>query len=302
MEKPSELFRYIMKVAIYGRALSRENTLKVIPLIHSLLEEGFHPVFHESFLDSLMAQEAFFLQFKSNTFTKLDSSYNFVFSLGGDGTLLDTLNYVAKLEIPVLGFNFGRLGFLTGSNKDDFKSTFLQLKAKSYHLEKRTLLNIDVSPELSISKLALNELTIIRKDTSSMINVEAYINGKFLNNYWADGLIVATATGSTGYSLSCGGPIVFPDASNFVITPIAPHNLNVRPLVVSDESEIELRLKNSSEHAILTVDSNMQTIDPVHKIAIKKAEFRFQLVRLEGDYFTDTIRNKLNWGMDKRNY
>jgi NAD+ kinase len=227
---------------------------------------------------------------------------DFVISVGGDGTLLDAVSLVGELEIPILGFNTGRLGFLATVSKENIAEAIQNLSNGNYQLESRSLISLHCARRLFNGiNFGLNEFTIHKRDTSSMITVHTYIDGKYLNSYWADGLIVSTPTGSTGYSLSCGGPLITPGAKNFVITPVSPHNLNVRPIIVSDESEISFEIEGRSDKFLISLDSRSTTISSDMKLIVKKASFSAKLVKLPHYHFFDTLRQKLNWGLDMRN-
>ena len=225
-----------------------------------------------------------------------------LFSLGGDGTLLDTITYIGNSNIPIIGINLGRLGFLAAIPEEEIDAAILSLVRGSYTLERRTLLHLDSSvPLFDGSPFALNEFTLHRKDSSSMIKIHTYLNGEFLNTYWADGLIVATPTGSTGYSLSCGGPVVFPQTSSFVITPVAPHNLNTRSIVVPDDNVISFEVEGRAEQYLCTLDARTEAITSAVQLAVKRESFTISLVRPDEHNFLNTIRQKLYWGIDRRN-
>ncbi|MEM8938314.1 MAG: NAD kinase [Bacteroidota bacterium] len=225
-----------------------------------------------------------------------------VLSLGGDGTFLESVLLVGEKEIPILGINIGRLGFLASIAKEYIKESLYLLFKKRFDIEKRSLVSIETSLNIFDGKcFALNEFAILRKDLSSMIQIKSYINNHYLNTYWADGVMVSTPTGSTGYSLSCGGPLMMPDAKDFVITPVSPHNLNVRPLIVSDDSELKFEIETRERSYLLSLDSRSETVYNDLSIIVKKAPFYGKLIRIEGINFPDTIRNKLGWGFDKRN-
>ncbi|SEJ03910.1 NAD+ kinase [Cyclobacterium xiamenense] len=227
---------------------------------------------------------------------------DFVISIGGDGTLLDTIARIGALEIPVLGINTGRMGFLATIAKEEIALAAEDLLAGRYSLEDRSLVCLESSiPLFDGLNFGLNEFTIHKRDTSSMITVHTYIDGDYLNSYWSDGLIVSTPTGSTGYSLSCGGPLISPAAKNFVITPVSPHNLNVRPIVVSDDSEITFKIEGRSEKFLVSLDSRSTPIDASVALKIKKEKFVAKLVKFPNYSFFDTLRQKLNWGFDMRN-
>lgn len=231
------------------------------------------------------------------------SDVDFIFSLGGDGTLLDTVSFVRDYNVPVLGINIGRLGFLANIGKEEVNTALDALTSGTYIIDKRTMIALESSPDLfGEVNYALNEFTIVKKDTATMLTINAYLNGEFLNTYWADGLIVSTATGSTAYSLSCGGPIMAPSSSDFILTPIAPHNLNVRPMVVPDSSVLSFEIAGRNTNYLCTLDSRNETIDTTHQLAVKKCEHQFNLVRLPDHNFLQTLSKKLNWGTDVRKY
>jgi NAD+ kinase len=223
-------------------------------------------------------------------------------SLGGDGTMLDTVTMVRDSGIPVLGINYGRLGFLANIGKEEIQGVIETIAERKYVLDKRTLIHLEANiPLFGKSPYALNEFTIHKKDSSPMIKIHTYLNGEFLNTYWSDGIIVATPTGSTGYSLSCGGPVVFPDSSSFVITPVSPHNLNIRPIIVPDNNIISFELEGRTDGFICTLDSRKEIIGKEVQLAVKKENFDINLIRLNENNFLQTLRSKLSWGLDKRN-
>ncbi len=237
-----------------------------------------------------------------NDANDLDSSIEFLVSLGGDGTLLDTVTLVRDKNIPVLGINFGRLGFLASIGKEDLATAVQALVKRSFVIDKRSLVHLDASEELfGDVPYALNEFAIHKTDVSPMIKIHTYLNGEFLNTYWADGLIVSTPTGSTGYSLSCNGPIVFPESGSFVITPVAPHNLNVRSIVVPDDNIISFEVEGRVDDFICALDSRRQLVNKTVQLAIKREAFTMSLVRLNENNFLQTLRSKLMWGLDTRN-
>jgi NAD+ kinase len=293
-----------MKVAIYGR---RFNT-RVVPflqhLFDSLLQKGIDVVVYDKFHDFIQDQVS--LPKVPDTFSAgddLSGKVDIMFSLGGDGTLLDTVTLIRDSNIPVLGINFGRLGFLASINKDAIDGALQSLVQKQYTLDKRSLLSIESAfNPFGADNFALNDITFHKRDTSAMIIIHAYLNNEFLNSYWADGLIVATPTGSTAYSLSCGGPIVMPSSGNIVVTPIAPHNLNVRPIVLSDSNELSFEIEGRSSKYRLSCDSRTEVVDTSVKTVVKKAPFEINLIRLDQENYLETLRNKLLWGIDTRNY
>jgi len=293
-----------MKVAIYGR---RFNT-RVVPflqhLFDSLIKKGIDVVVYDKFHEFIQDQVS--LPKVPDTFSAgddLSGKVDIMFSLGGDGTLLDTVTLIRDSNIPVLGINFGRLGFLASINKDAIDEAIERLLHKQYTLDKRSLLCIESAfNPFGADNFALNDITFHKRDTSAMIIIHAYLNNEFLNSYWADGLIVATPTGSTAYSLSCGGPIVMPSSGNIVVTPIAPHNLNVRPIVLSDSNELSFEIEGRSSKYRLSCDSRTEVVDTSVKTVVKKAPFEINLIRLHQENYLETLRNKLLWGIDTRNY
>lgn len=234
--------------------------------------------------------------------THLTNDVEFIVSLGGDGTLLDTITLVRDKPIAIMGINFGRLGFLAGIGKEEVRTAVQAISNRSYVIDQRTLIHLDADlPLFGNVPYALNEFAVHKRDTAAMIKIHTYLNGEFLNTYWADGLIVATPTGSTGYSLSCGGPIVFPESGSFVITPVAPHNLNVRPIIVPDDNVISFEVESRSENIICALDSRREIVGKNVSLAVRKESFGINLLRLTENSFLQTLHNKLTWGLDKRN-
>ena len=232
----------------------------------------------------------------------LTAEIDFLISLGGDGTLLDTVTLIRDKAIPVVGINFGRLGFLASIGRDEVSEAVKALARRSYIMDKRSLIHLDSNiPLFNEVPYALNEFAIHKRDVSPMIKIHTYINGELLNTYWADGLILATPTGSTGYSLSCAGPVVFPESGSFVLTPIAPHNLNVRPIVIPDNTIVSFEIESRSDEVICAMDSRRELVDKNVLLAVRKENFAINLVRLNENNFLQTLRNKLSWGLDKRN-
>ncbi len=291
-----------MKIALHAKAINQA----VIPYICQVFEElavrGAELYITKTFQKHLQKWEQALPDVRLVSRNDSLEGIDFVFSLGGDGTLLDTLTYVGASEIPVVGINTGRLGFLATMPKEKIKELIDALYHGYFSYQYRTLLHLDADQDLFEGRnFALNEFTILKKDTSSMIVVHTYIDGEFLNSYWADGLIVATPTGSTGYSLSCGGPLVLPQSNNFIVTPVSPHNLYVRPMVVSDNSVISFEIEGRSNHFLVSLDSRSRTVDAGVQMAVRKEQFRAKLVKPNGYNFFDTLRQKLNWGLDNRN-
>lgn len=292
-----------MKVAIYSRALDFDQQQEVQLLFDQLAAENVEPVIYHPFYQKMETGIRF--PDRINVFSSsedLDDSVDFLISLGGDGTLLDTVSLVRDKNIPVLGVNFGRLGFLASLGRNELINAVQALVKRTVVIDKRSLIHLDASqPLFGEVPYGLNEFAIHKTDTSSMIKIHTYLNGEFLNTYWADGLIVATPTGSTGYSLSCNGPIVFPDSSSFVITPVAPHNLNVRPIVVPDNNIISFEIEGRSDQFLCTLDSRKEVVDKNIQLAVRRESFTISLVRLNENNFLQTLRNKLSWGLDTRN-
>jgi len=291
-----------MRIAIHGKRFSSERKPVIQEVFDELKRRENEIIVSEPFEKLLK---------KSSVKTGAHDTYcdkanlddvDFIFSLGGDGTLLETVSHVGCLEIPILGINTGRLGFLATTPKDKVKEAINALHNNHYKFEHRTLLNLESDRDLFGSQnFALNEFAVVKKDTSSMIVVHTYIDGQYLNSYWSDGLLVATPTGSTGYSLSCGGPVILPQSNNFIITPVCPHNLNVRPLIVPDNSIISFEIEGRGKLFLVSLDSRSQAVDASVQLAVRKEDFRAKLVKLNEYNYLDTLRNKLNWGLDMRN-
>jgi len=243
-------------------------------------------------------------QFKLRSFDHGDNLRNldFFFSLGGDGTLLESVTYIGKAEVPILGINTGRLGFLATISRDETEQALDLLFKGKYKIDTRAVLKLISTPKLFGNlNFGLNDFTIMKKDTSSMITVHVHVDGELLNSYWSDGIILSTPTGSTGYSLSCGGPLVYPKSESFILTPVSPHNLGTRPIVLSDNSEISFQIEGRSKKYLVSLDSRFETIDESVKLKIKKERFKVKLVELPGHHYFNTLRQKLNWGLDIRN-
>jgi len=293
-----------MKIALYGRDFN-DNVLPFVQEVFDALSANkIEVTVYLKFFD--FVKDKLTLPTQISTFsgyTELVGNADVLLSLGGDGTLLDTLSLVRDSQIPVVGINFGRLGFLASINKAEINDAIKALINGEYSIDKRSLLSIKSKSGLfGDENFALNDITIHRRDDSAMMIIHAYMNGEFVNSYWADGLIIATPTGSTAYSLSCGGPIILPSAQNFVITPVAPHNLNVRPIIVPDNVTLTFEVEARSTKFLLTCDSRTETVDRSVKISINKAKFNINLIRLNNETFLTTLRNKLLWGIDTRNY
>ena len=292
-----------MRIAIYSRGIEHNQQKDIELLLTELIKHGAEPVFYQDFFNKFYSSVN--LEGKYSTFNSsidMDSSIDCLISLGGDGTLLDTVTLVKDTGIPVLGVNYGRLGFLANIGKDEINSAIEALVERKYVLDKRTLLHLESDvPLFGDVPYALNEFTLHKSDTSPMIKIHTYLNGEFLNTYWADGLIVSTPTGSTGYSLSCNGPVVFPDSASFVITPVSPHNLNIRPIIVPDNTIVSFEVEGRTDNFICSMDSRRELVPKEIQLAVKKENFGLNLIRLNENNFLQTLRNKLSWGLDKRN-
>jgi NAD+ kinase len=292
-----------MKVAIYSRGGESVRPGDVHNLLEALRNVRITPVIHEDIfhqVSHLIEGSDDISVFRHSA--DLDEHFDCLVSLGGDGTLLDTVTLVRDKNIPVLGINFGRLGFLASLGKENLDAAVRALVDHNYVIDKRTLIHLDADvPLFGDTPYALNEFVIHKRDVSPMIRIHTYLNGEPLNSYWADGLIVATPTGSTGYSLSCNGPLLFPDAGGFIINPVAPHNLNVRPIVVPDDSVISFEVEGRTDQLICTMDSRKEIVDRKVQLAVKKESFKISLIRLHENTFLQTLRDKLAWGLDARN-
>ena len=293
------------KVAIYGQSYSISAEKEIQILLKVLEENNIVSFIEKKFYDLLI--EGNILDKKYPTFSHfsdLNSSFETVFTLGGDGTILRAVTYIRDLSIPILGINTGRLGFLATINKKTIRESINLILKGEYSIQERSLLEVQTSPktdELSELNFALNEVTIARKNTTSMIGVKTSLNNEYLTNYWADGLIIATPTGSTGYSLSCNGPVISPDSKNLIITPKAPHNLNARPMVISDETSIQLTIDSREKDFLISLDSRITSVSKNTQIFLKKAPFTIKSIIPNNQSFLQTFRSKLLWGEDTRN-
>lgn len=292
-----------MNIALFGKKYSADFFSGFSTMLKTLNENKVQIYIHRGLYEQLPTDisginNATIFEKKEHIEGKVD----FLFSIGGDGTLLQSALLVGSSGIPVLGINTGRLGFLSGVSQENINQALKNIFEKKYSIEQRTLLSfINGKDYFGENNFALNELTVTKKDTSSMITIHTWVDDEFVNSYWADGLIIATSTGSTGYSLSCGGPILSPGCGNFVITPIAPHGLTVRPFVISNKSKIKLKVESRSENFLATLDSRSVTLPSSFELQISRAVFTLGLVRFPGDNFISTLRNKMMWGADKRN-
>ena len=294
-----------MKIGIYGQFYHENSEVYIQMLLAALQKKEAEVLIEADFLGIINQNQDITKNFSGfSTFTELDSSFDLFFSIGGDGTILKAITFVADLGIPIVGINTGRLGFLATIQKEEMTESLNQILEGEYSISERSLLTVETFPknkEIQPLNFALNEIAVNRRNTTSMIKVETLVNDKYLTSYWSDGLIVATPTGSTGYSLSCGGPVIDPDAKNIVLTPIAPHNLNARPFVLPDSSIVSLKVSGRENTFLLSMDSRIATLENETKILIKKAPFTIKLLQLNDDSFIKTLRKKLLWGEDKRN-
>ncbi len=292
-----------MLVAIYGKSLNNYNSQPIQRLISKLESAGSEICVHEDFFGIIKEKIKFnsiISYFKDEKV--LLKKPNFFCSIGGDGTMLKTITLVGAGNVPIIGINTGRLGFLSGISIDDIEGAIDKIFAGQYELDDRTLVRLEaLNNPFNRINFALNEVTVHKNDNTTMMTIHTYINGEFLNSYWADGLIISTPTGSTAYSLSCGGPLVIPDSENFIVTPISPHNLNVRPIVISDKDVITLKIEGRNKDFLVTLDSRQEVFDAQEELTIMKESFKVRLVRLSGNDFMSTLRKKLMWGMDQRN-
>lgn len=291
-----------MKIGIHGKEFKRESA-PVILKIFEILTGHSAEIFISSKFESFLKPQTF-KRFKWRTYEPGANlvDLNFFISIGGDGTFLECVTHVGASEVPILGINTGRLGFLATISIDDVETALVKVMEGAFSLDKRAMIKLETDNEIFGSlNFALNDFTVVKKDTSSMITIHTYIDGEYLNSYWADGIIVSTPTGSTGYSLSCGGPLIFPRSGNFVITPVSPHTLTVRPIIVSDNSEISFQVEGRSKKFLVSLDSRISTVDQTVKLKVTKGNFKVNLIQLEGQHYFKTLRQKLNWGLDIRN-
>jgi len=294
-----------MNIAIFSRFLKPEHEIIVQELFQEFAKRKHLKLsIFQEYLDSFEGRIN--IENEYDTYTRYEDfklkNIDFCITLGGDGTILEAVTIVQDTAVPILGFNLGRLGFLAMFEKNRIEEAIAALEQNNYTLDPRTLLQLESSePVFGNLNFALNDFTILKRDTSSMVIIHTYVNGEFLNSYWADGIIVATPTGSTGYSLSCGGPIIFPRSGNFIITPVAPHNLNVRPIVLSDDVVISFEIEGRAENFLCTLDSRYQSIKSSCQLAVRRCPFKVNLLRPNDRNFLYMIREKLHWGIDSRN-
>ena len=284
-----------MKFAIYTKLDPQENNDHIFSVLKSLQKHNIDfDIDGDSFdllLNGLNSKTNF------NRIKKLTKEYDYVVSIGGDGTILRSADEIGKLSIPIIGLNKGRLGFLANSPVEVFDSLIDKIQASKFKISERSIIQVEFEGNI---KSALNEISVSRKNTTSLITIDTKLDNQYLNTYWADGLIISTPTGSTGYSLSCGGPIIMPDSKNFVLTPIAPHNLNVRPLVISDEKKIEISINGRESEYFVSADSKIFSVSIDSKLNISKAPHVLKMIEFEDDSYINTLREKLMWGKDRR--
>ncbi|MAK07706.1 MAG: NAD kinase [Cytophagales bacterium] len=283
------------RIGINGIKIRGENRKRLKSLIQCLERKKYIIYFSDELLKTFKNE-----RYKSYAQENLND-FLFIISLGGDGTLLNTVSQIGKYETKILGINIGKLGFLSYDVYTFFEKMLDDIDEEKFTLEERSLVTIDLNGEKIEKNFALNEISVVKKDSSSMIRIHCYINEKFLCTYWSDGLIISTPTGSTGYSLSCGGPILTPDTKNLIITPISPHNLGLRSLIISDDSKIKLKVESEGNNYLVSLDSRSKTLKKDQDLLITKSKFNANLIHPDNFDFFETLRKKLNWGYDLRN-
>jgi NAD+ kinase len=291
-----------MRIGIHGKDFQQKSARFIERVLEFLVRQKCEVWISARVMKQLKSSVV--QKFKLKTFDHGDNlkHLDFFFSLGGDGTLLESVTYIGKTEVPILGINTGRLGFLATISREETEKAIEVLFKGDYRLDSRSVIKLISTPKLFDNlSFALNDFTIMKKDTSSMITVHVHVDGELLNSYWSDGIILSTPTGSTGYSLSCGGPLVYPKSESFILTPVSPHNLGTRPIVLSDNSEISFQVEGRSKKYLISLDSRFETIDESVKLKVKKERFKVQLIELSGHHYFNTLRQKLNWGLDLRN-
>ena len=294
-----------MKIAVFGQYY-QNNTHSIVEKVVAFLEQNNIEIcFYKIFYDKLIENEVSLSEYSTfDSHECLKDNFDYLISIGGDGTILRAATFVRNYNLPIIGINAGRLGFLATIQEENIEKLLTRVMANDFSISKRTLVSLHTHPEnvdLEDINFALNEITVSRKDTTSMITIETYINNEYLNSYWADGLIISTPTGSTGYSLSCGGPVIMPTSNCFVITPIAPHNLTARPLIIPDDSELTLKIKGREEQYLVSLDSRITSVSNETTLTVKKSDFYISIIEFPEEGFLRTIRKKLLWGEDKRN-
>ncbi|MCB0399231.1 MAG: NAD kinase [Winogradskyella sp.] len=292
-----------MKIAVYGQNYTKDSTQKAFEILLDVLLDKKVGVYIES---NFLKQQSAEMQQSSaiRRFVELDRSFDLLISIGGDGTILRAITYVRDLGIPIVGINTGRLGFLATIQTDEIESALAEIFNGNYKISERSLLSVTTLPNSSAigeTNFALNEIALSRKNTTSMITVETHLDDEYLTSYWADGLILSTPTGSTGYSLSCGGPVITPEANNFALTPIAPHNLSARPLIIPDKTTVTFKVDGREDQFLMSLDSRIVTLPNTTIVTVQKADFAIKMVERLNETFLDTLRKKLLWGEDRRN-
>jgi NAD+ kinase len=291
-----------MRFGIHGKDFQQKSNRFIERLIDYLQRHKAEIWASDKFLKNVKSAKIQQAKLKSFSLGQSLKGLDFFLSLGGDGTMLESVTYVNKAEVPILGINTGRLGFLATTSREDSERAIDHLIKGNYKIDSRILLRLTSTPRLFDGlSFALNDFTIMKKDTSSMITVHVYVDGELLNSYWSDGVIVSTPTGSTGYSLSCGGPLVYPRSESLIITAVSPHNLGTRPIVISDDAEITFQVEGRSKRYLVSLDSRFEAVDETVKLKISRERFKAKLVQLPGHHYFKTLRQKLNWGLDLRN-
>ena len=286
-----------MKIALFTKLNPKENNQHIFSVISGLKKASLKFEINYLSYEILKKNKSLIIEDKIKTYTKIDETFDFVLAIGGDGTILESAKLIGKMSTPVIGLNKGRLGFLANSNTDDINQILSNIKLSKFQISERTIIKGIVN---GIEYNALNEISVSRKNTTSLITIETKLNQQFLNTYWADGLIVSTPTGSTGYSLSCGGPIIMPESKNLVLTPIAPHNLNARPLVIPDDKEISISIESREDQYFISIDSDIISASVNSEIVISKANQKLNMVEFDDNSFIKSLKDKLMWGKDKR--
>ena len=286
-----------MKIALFTKLNPKENNQHIFSVINSLRKASLKFEIDDLSYEILKKNKSIIIEEKIKTYTKIDETFDFVLAIGGDGTILESAKLIGKMSTPIIGLNKGRLGFLANSNTDDINQILSNIKLSKFQISERTIIKGIVN---GIEYNALNEISVSRKNTTSLITIETKLNQQFLNTYWADGLIVSTPTGSTGYSLSCGGPIIMPESKNLVLTPIAPHNLNARPLVIPDDKEISISIESREDQYFISIDSEIISASVNSEIVISKANQKLNMVEFDDNSFIKSLKDKLMWGKDKR--
>nr|MBS0037763.1 NAD kinase [Saprospiraceae bacterium] len=292
-----------MRIGVYGQTINDRDLSWVVSFLEKLISDGHHLSVYHAFAELLpeSLRKKTLSGIIESVDDTIDRELDFFLSLGGDGTMLRAVNFTYQSNVPVLGINLGRLGFLASVEKRNAIDAVNKIALGEYNIQKRTLLELGGNNNLfAPDPVALNDFTVSKRDASSMINIHTYIDGEFFNTYWSDGLIISTPTGSTGYSLSCGGPIVFPCSGNLVVTPIAPHNLNVRPIVISDTSQITVELEGRTDSFLCSLDSRYEAITSADHLVIKKSKFVGRIIMMKNYSYAESLREKLTWGVDKR--